>query len=162
MRMRAEGIGYHPRVQTKRTPESADESATRMPDHPPSNPLTGHPRPSPKPAGPFPDARRFQAEADVAELDQKGRPVGTWPVVTEHLSGSGLSFLSRRLVYPGVQLVIAVHLLDATPTLLAGRVRVCDYVGESDHRVIIDLEVAPSDEAVTRWLLGRAPRRRGA
>ncbi|MCE7974563.1 MAG: hypothetical protein DYG92_09640 [Leptolyngbya sp. PLA1] len=111
---------------------------------------------------PFENGRQFRADADVAELDDKGRPGLAWAVTTTHLGRANLSISSRRLVYEGRVLVLAVHLLDATPTLLCGRVKSCTYAGESSHLIVMDLLPTPADETITRWLMGRVPQRRPA
>lgn len=111
---------------------------------------------------PFENGRLFRADADVSELDDKGRPGPAWTVTTTHLGRANLSISSRRLVYEGRVLVLAVHLLDATPTLLCGRVKSCAYSGDSSHLIVMDLLPAPADETITRWLMGRAPQRKPA
>jgi hypothetical protein len=108
---------------------------------------------------PFPGGRPFRADVDMAELDSRGRPGATWTAHSQHLGRGNLSVLTRRVAYEGSTLVVAVHLLDSEPTVLCGVVRACDYVGEGIHRLILDLQPVPSVEEVTRWAMGRAPRR---
>jgi len=111
---------------------------------------------------PFENARPFRADADVSELDDKGRPGPAWTVTTTHLGRANVSISSRRLVYEGRVLVLAVHLLDATPTLLCGSVKSCIYAGEASHLIVMDLLPTPADDTITRWLMGRAPQRKPA
>lgn len=121
-----------------------------------------HSKPKPATDGPiFPDARPFPTEVEAAELDERSRPTASWAANTTHLSRAHVALISRRLVYPGKVLVVAIHLLDSTPTLLAGTVKSCDYIGEGEHRVVLSLITPPKSEELSRWVMGRMPRRPG-
>lgn len=98
----------------------------------------------------------------MAELDDRGRPSVTWSGRADMLSRSQLLLLSRRLTYAGRRMVVAVHLIDAQPTLLAGVVKVCEYVGDGHHQVVLDLEPVPRDPSMQAWLQRQAPKRRSA
>jgi hypothetical protein len=121
---------------------------------------------SPNAAGatesPFPGGRRFEAEVDVAELDDRGRPGPAWIARTEFLSRGNVSLLSRRMVYANATLILAIHLLDAEPTLLAGTVVSCEYAGDGCNRLVLNLVPTPRTDDVSRWSLGRVSRRRYA
>lgn len=108
-----------------------------------------------KPGNGVPSSRkghRFEAELDVAELDDRGRPVSTWGARGRELDRSSLVFMSRRMCYPGRHVVVAVHLIDSTPVPLFGRVRACEYEGDGLCRVELDLLEVPEDRAIRDWL----------
>lgn len=95
---------------------------------------------------------RFEAELDVAELDDRGRPVSTWGARGRELDRSGLVFMSRRMCYPGRHVVLAVHLIDSSPVPLFGKVSACEYEGDGLCRVEIELLEVPEERAIRDWL----------
>ncbi|MBX3316939.1 MAG: hypothetical protein KF902_08780 [Phycisphaeraceae bacterium] len=113
------------------------EVASKKPGSSPSRSRKGH---------------RFEAELDVAELDDRGRPVSTWGARGRELDRSVLIFMSRRMCYPGRHVVVAVHLIDSTPVPLFGRVRACEYEGDGLCRVELDLLEVPEDRPIRDWL----------
>ncbi len=103
---------------------------------------------------------RFEAEIDVAELDDRGRPVSTWTARGRELDRSRLAFMSRRMCYPGRQVIVAVHLIDSAPVPLFGKVHACEYEGEGLCRVELDLIEVPDEKPLRDWL-DAISRRRG-
>lgn len=104
-------------------------------------------QPAPRPKG-----RRFAAELDVCELDDRSRPGSAWAARATELSTSHLVFRSRRMCYPERLLIIAVHLIDDQPVPLFGRVHNCEYIGEGQHRVDIDLLPIPRHSGIEAWV----------
>lgn len=95
---------------------------------------------------------RFEAELDVAELDDRGRPVSTWGARGRELDRSGLVFMSRRMCYPGRHVLLAVHLIDSSPVPLFGKVTACEYEGDGLCRVEIELLEVPEERPIREWL----------
>lgn len=69
--------------------------------------------------------------------------------------------MSRRMCYPGRHVIVAVHLIDATPVPLFGRVAVCEYESDGLCRVELELLEVPEERAVRDWLEGIARRAGG-
>lgn len=118
--------------------------------------------PAPEPQPPQPEAgdgqakppptfHDFNAELDVAELDERLRPVTTWSARALSVNRSTLGFRSRRMCYAKKLLLIAVHLLDDKPVVLAGRVTSCDYDGEGLYLVDVELMPKPTSEEIRLW-----------
>jgi hypothetical protein len=101
---------------------------------------------------------RFDAELDVAELDDRGRPGMPWTAQARELSRSGLAIRTRRMCYIGRILLIAVHLIDDSPVPLCGRVVHCAYDGDGMYRVELDLQRIPSRPNISAWLATRRTR----
>jgi hypothetical protein len=101
---------------------------------------------------------KFDAELDVAELDDRGRPGPSWGAQSRELSRSGLAFRSRRMCYHGRILLVAVHLIDDAPVPLCGRVVHCSYDGDGMYRVELDLMRVPSRPNIAAWLEDRRVR----
>ena len=98
---------------------------------------------------------RFTADVDLCELDEHQRPGSIWPARTALLSRSNLVILSRRMSFVGRWLLVAVHLIDDTPTPLMGRVTQCDYYADSLYKIVVELvRLSPGDSA-HRWAQGR-------
>lgn len=108
----------------------------------------------------IPDARPFKPDLDLAELSDRNHPGHTWTGRGESLSKSHMVFRSRSLCYVGRRLIIAVHLIDSQPALLVGKVLACEYLGECQHRTILQLETLPAEGKINEWLHARAPKRR--
>lgn len=126
------------------------------PDHLDGAPATASPgesKPGEKPSQtPRPNGRRFAAELDVCELDDRSRPGSAWAARAVELSTSHLVFRSRRMCYPERLLIVAVHLIDDQPVPLFGRVHNCEYIGEGQHRVDIDLLPIPRHSGIEAWV----------
>lgn len=101
--------------------------------------------------GGAPTFHEFDAELDVAELDDRLRPVTTWSARSTSVNRSTLGFRSRRMCYPKKLLMIAVHLIDDKPTILAGRVTSCDYDGEALYSIEVELMPKPVSEELRQW-----------
>lgn len=94
----------------------------------------------------------FGAELDVAELDERFRPGRAWSARTRRLSRSMMVFASRRMCHMDRLLMFAVHLVDAEPAPLCGRVVGCDYESEGLYRVDVELLPLPDQRSVKAWL----------
>lgn len=106
-----------------------------------------------------PKAHRFDADLDLCEIDDRDRPGPKWTGRAIEVSRAHLVFRTRRMCYAGRRVLAAVHLVDAEPMPLAGRVYACEYDGEGLYRVGIDLEPVPQGPAIRAWLLsGNKPR----
>jgi len=102
-------------------------------------------------AGPRPQGRPFTAELDLVEFDDRGRPVSMWSARAISLSRSNLLVHSRRMIYPQSLVGVLVHLIDATPVVLLGRVFRCDYDSDGMHRVDLDLLPMPQTGPIAVW-----------
>ena len=89
------------------------------------------------------DRHRFEADLDVFEVDERLRPGAPWSARARELSRHAISFVARRMTYPGSMLGIAVHLIDARPVVLYGRVMECEYAGGGRHRSRVEFEALP-------------------
>jgi len=107
------------------------------------------------PTKPRPTGMRFQALIDLAELDERGRPGPVSPAKGRELSRANLVMASRKLVYPGRLVGMAVHLIDDRPVPLMGRVYSCVYDADGLYRVDIDLLPVEEHPEVREWALGR-------
>lgn len=97
-------------------------------------------------------ARRFDAELDLAELDDRSRPGTAWTARARTLTRGALTLTSRRMCYEGRQVVVLVHLIDATPVPLFGRVKACEYDADGMYDVELDLLPLPQDPHVRQWI----------
>ncbi len=146
----------------KRSAAAAD--ARYSPPNPePALPAPARPLPSniPPPQPPEPDAPRrhlFSAEIDLTELDARLRPGLSWSGRAIEISRSHLVFRSRRMCYEERRLLIAVHLIDASPVALYGEVVGCDYDGEGLYRTDLALMNVPELEVISDWIASRAAR----
>lgn len=102
-----------------------------------------------------PTFHQFDAELDVAELDDRLRPATTWSARATSVNRSSLTFRSRRMCYAKKLLMVAVHLIDDTPAILAGRVTACDYEGEGLYAVSMELMPRPTSEEIRQWIAQR-------
>lgn len=131
--------------------------ATSRPDCPPppravqSTPVERF-RPFSSRSSMTPRGHRFEAEIDVAEIDERGRPGSSWVARGRELSRSGFAFMSRRMCYPGRHVIVAVHLIDASPVPLFGRVTTCEYEADGLCRVDIELLEVPEDRSIRDWV----------
>lgn len=98
---------------------------------------------------------RFTADVDLCELDEHQRAGSIWPARTALLSRSNLVILSRRMSFVGRWVLVAVHLIDDTPTPLMGRVVQCEYHGDSLYKIVLELVRLPPGDLAHRWAQGR-------
>lgn len=132
-------------------------------------PIGSQPRPAPEPeAKPEPKkiqlkrstedrviecvGRPFDAELDISELDDRDRPGPAWTARSQQLSRSTLIFISRRMCYAERMLIVAVHLIDAEPVPLFGRIVACEYEGEAQYRVEVELQPVPESRPLVSWI----------
>lgn len=101
---------------------------------------------------PRPSGHSFDAELEVAEVDDRGRPQHPWVARAQKLSRSNVVFRSRRMCYTGREIILAIHLIDCTPVGLYGRVRSCDYDGEGQYVVDVDLITLPNRPELQAWI----------
>jgi hypothetical protein len=105
---------------------------------------------------PRPKARAFDAELDLAELDDRRKPTPAWMACAQSLSRSNLIVRSRRMCYIGREVLIAVHMVDEQPIPLYGRVHACEYETDGTHLIDIDLLAPASDLPMSEWARSRA------
>ncbi len=94
----------------------------------------------------------FEAELDIAEIDERGRPDHPWIAKSRLLSRSNIVIRSRRMCYLGREVVLAIHLIDGSPVGLYGRIESCDYDGEGQYVVDIDLISLPDRPELQAWV----------
>jgi hypothetical protein len=107
---------------------------------------------TPETSGARPKGHPFDAELDASEIDERGRPQQTWTARSRSLSRANLVIRSRRMTYPGREIVLAVHLIDGEPVGLYGRVATCEYDGEGQYVVDLDLMPLPERAEIRGWL----------
>ncbi|MDX2118843.1 MAG: hypothetical protein SFY96_11720 [Planctomycetota bacterium] len=114
-------------------------------------------RPGARPANekPRPTGMRFLAEMDMAEIDERGRPGPVSNAKGRELSRANIVIASRKLVYPGRLVGLAVHLIDDRPVPLIGRVYSCVYDSDGLYRVDIDLMSMDGHAPVREWAMSR-------
>lgn len=110
--------------------------------------------PTPKLARPSVGVR-FDAELDLAELDDRDRPGSTWSARGRELGRGHLVFRSRRMCYEGRRLLVAIHLIDDKPVPLFGEVTGCEYDNDGLYRVRLELLPLPEKPDVAVWLEAR-------
>lgn len=96
--------------------------------------------------------RPFDAEVDMCELDERDRLSPVWTARATAISRSTLGIRSRRMCYGGALVLVAIHLIDAKPVVLHGRVRQCDYDGEGLYRLEVELLPLPDKPVVQAWM----------
>lgn len=106
-----------------------------------------------------PPGRPFSAELDASEIDERLRPGPVWTARARELSRSHIVLASRRMCYVGRLVVLAIHLIDAEPTPLFGRVVDCEYDGEGLYRLDMDLLECPEHREIKTWVEARARHR---
>ncbi|NRA57285.1 MAG: hypothetical protein HRU13_04105 [Phycisphaerales bacterium] len=155
-----------PKVKpTTALPTEAVQPAIAPEPAPASAPLSD-PEPLPEPSSDFdppppagegvdeqapPTFHHFDAELDVAELDERLRPVTTWSARATSVNRSSMSIRTRRMCYAKTILLVAVHLIDDKPIILAGRVISCDYAEEGLYLVDIELMPKPDSTEIRDW-----------
>jgi hypothetical protein len=98
----------------------------------------------------------FDAELELAELDDRGKPGAPWSARARTLSRGTLSANSRRMCHADRRVLIAVHRVDDLPAVLLGRVASCRY--ESGGLYVIDFELLPLDAAEAKVMFSRRAR----
>lgn len=103
----------------------------------------------------------FDAPIVLIELCDRGEPQSTWQGRAVRLSRSHLVLCSRKLSYEGRVILAAVHMIDASPTCLAGKVMVCDYLGGTKFAIALALIETPQSPSIDAWLaaIDRRPTR---
>lgn len=107
-----------------------------------------------------PPGRPFSAEIDASEIDERLRPGPVWTARARELSRSHIVVGSRRMCYVGRLVIMAIHLIDAEPTPLFGRVVECEYDGEGLYRLDLDLLECPDHRELRAWLEAQHRQRR--
>lgn len=102
-----------------------------------------------------PTFHEFDAELDVAELDERLRPVTTWSARATSVNRSTMGIRTRRMCYAKRILLVAVHLIDDKPIILAGRVTSCDYAEEGLYVVELELMPKPDSAEIRDWEANR-------
>ena len=98
----------------------------------------------------------FDAELEMAEVDERGKQGTPWSARSRTLSRSSLTVCSRRMCYVGRRVLTAIHRVDDEPMVLLARVTDCQY--ESDGLYLIHLELLPMNDAEVRLSYTRRKR----
>jgi hypothetical protein len=88
----------------------------------------------------------------MCEVDDRDRPGPAWTARAKQISRSSVVIRSRRMCYVGALVMVAIHLIDAKPVVLHGRVRQCDYDGEGLYRLDVDLLPIPDKATLKAWM----------
>lgn len=143
-----------PLFATKTAPASKVDLGRTPP--PPGGGSSGFLDDSPVEAPPPAKARkpgiRFDADLDLAEIDDRERPGPTWTAKGRELSRSHLIIRSRRMCYPHRRVIAAVHLIDDQPVALFGRVIACEYDGDGLYKVELELLKMPERPEILEWI----------
>lgn len=86
----------------------------------------------------------FDAELEMAEVDERGKLGTPWSARSRMLSRSSLTITSRRMCHTGRRVLVAIHRVDDEPMMLLGRVTDCKY--ESDGLYLLELELLPMND----------------
>jgi hypothetical protein len=89
----------------------------------------------------------FDAELEMAEIDERGKAGIPWSARARTLSRSGMTVSSRRMCHTDRRVLIAVHRVDDEPAVLLARVADCRY--ETDGLHLLELELLPMTDAGT-------------
>ncbi|USN99360.1 MAG: hypothetical protein H6810_01400 [Phycisphaeraceae bacterium] len=95
----------------------------------------------------------FDAELEMAEVDERGKLGTPWSARSRTLSRGSLTVTSRRMCYPGRRVLVAIHRVDDEPMVLLGRVVDCAY--ESDGLYLLELELLPMNDGQTQQSFSR-------
>ena len=98
-----------------------------------------------------PKATTFTAELDLVELDVMGRSQAIWSARAAGLSRSSIIVLSRRMIYTHRTIGVLIHLVDSKPVVLFSRAVSCEYVGNGQHVVDLDLIPIPEIGPIALW-----------
>lgn len=136
-----------------------EAGTTAAPPAPPAPGIAGPAGMPGMPAAPVSAGRTklhpFNAELDASELDERWRPGTTWTAKARGLGRSHLVLQSRRMTYVGRVIVAAVHLIDAEPVALMGRVSVCEYEQEGLYRIELELLPVPGQGPIRDWVTSK-------
>ena len=110
---------------------------------------------APPPPKPRKTGIKFDADLDLAEIDDRERPGPTWTAKGRELSRSHLVIRTRRMCYPHRRVVAAVHLIDDHPVPLFGRVIACEYDGDGLYKVELELLKVPERPEIADWVENR-------
>lgn len=56
------------------------------------------------------------------------------------------------MVHQSRVMIVAVHMIDAEPVPLLGKVAECEYEGYAMHRIILDLLPMPESPTLNNWV----------
>jgi hypothetical protein len=101
----------------------------------------------------------FAAVITMAELDATERIGVPWQVKGVKLSRSHVVIQSRRMCHLGRKVVLAVHMIDAVPTALLGKVVGCEYTTQGRHAIGIELVVMEENPEINEWVTSLNPAR---
>lgn len=124
------------------TPVSVQERSARR------EPLASEP----EPLMPSSKAHTFDADVDMCEVDDRDRPGPAWTAKAKQISRSSIVLRSRRMCYVSATVLVAIHLIDAEPVILYGKVRQCDYDGDGLYRLDVDLLPMPDKPTYKAWM----------
>lgn len=110
------------------------------------------------PKRPHGGGHTFEANLDLAELDERGRMAQTWSAQARTISKSELVFVSRRMCYPDRPVIVAVYLADSDPVGLFGYIGECEYEADGLYRCVLMLSEIPKTQATTTWFKNRTKR----
>lgn len=102
--------------------------------------------------------RTFDADLEVGEMDDRGRPSAAWSARGREVTRERMVFMSRRMVRAGALVLIAVHMIDDEPMPLFAKVLECDYESEGRHRVVVEFRPVPWSAEIRTWLAARVRR----
>jgi hypothetical protein len=97
----------------------------------------------------------FDAELELSEIDDRGRPGTAWTARGREVSRERLVLRSRRMVRLGCMVIVAVHLLDDAPMPLFGKVVSCDYDADGLHKVTVEFRPVPWSGELRTWMMER-------
>lgn len=86
----------------------------------------------------------FDAELEMAEVDDRGKLGSSWSARSRTLSRSMITITSRRMCHLERRVLIAIHRVDDEPMMLLGRVSDCKY--ESDGLYLLEVELLPMND----------------
>jgi len=124
---------------TTKTKTAQPKASTRTRTHIPHTP-------------PLPKGRAFKAWIDVSLCEPSSRPKPEQRVQAFELSTKHLGLFSRNMIHVDAEMLILVHLIDAEPTILYGKVMDCEYDGNWRHRVIVRFEPIPDIPQIEQWV----------
>ncbi|MBZ0171377.1 MAG: hypothetical protein K8E66_03265 [Phycisphaerales bacterium] len=90
----------------------------------------------------------FDAELEMAEVDERGKLGTPWSARSRTLSRSSLTITSRRMCHTSRRVLVAIHRIDDEPMMLLGRVQDCVY--ETDGLYLLELELLPMNDRQTQ------------
>jgi len=106
----------------------------------------------PAPKRPLPSGAPFEAELDLTELDERGRPMLTFIAKSTELGTGHICFRSRRMCYAGRKVIAVLHMVDDEPVPLYGEVLLSEYDCEAMYITRIRILALPKNSVVQGWL----------